>query len=128
MYIDFLRKKGVVVGNNTIIYVPSKTLIDLQNPHMIQIGENVKITEGVKILTHDFTWCVTSQIDGTITGNVGSVEIGNNVFIGMHSIILKGCTIGDNSIIAAGSVVCSDVPAGEIWGGNPAKFIKNNLY
>ena len=42
----------------------------------------------------------------------------------MHSIILKGCTIGDNSIIAAGSVVCSDVPAGEIWGGNPAKFIK----
>ena len=50
--------------------------------------------------------------------------IGDYVFIGAHCIIGKGVTIGDKSIIAAGSVVTRDVPAGEIWGGNPAKFIK----
>lgn len=112
-----------MVGNNTIIYVPSKTLIDLQNPHMIQIGENVKITEGVKILTHDFTWCVTSQIDGTITGNVGSVEIGNNVFIGMNSIITKDVKIGNNVIIGAGSIVTKDCDDNSVYAGVPAKKI-----
>lgn len=52
------------------------------------------------------------------------VFIGDNVFIGAHSIILKGIEIGNNSIIAAGSVVTKSIPANEIWGGNPAKFIK----
>jgi acetyltransferase-like isoleucine patch superfamily enzyme len=53
-----------------------------------------------------------------------SVVIGDNVFLGMNSIVLKGVTIGENSIIAAGSVVTKNVPANEIWGGNPARFIK----
>lgn len=52
------------------------------------------------------------------------VTIGNNVLIGAGSIILKGVTIGDNSIIGAGSVVTKTIPANEIWGGNPAHFIK----
>lgn len=46
-------------------------------------------------------------------------------FIGARSIICKGVTIGDHAMIAAGSVVVGDVPANEVWGGNPAKFIKN---
>lgn len=52
------------------------------------------------------------------------VHIGKCVFVGGHSIILKGVTIGDGAVIGAGSVVTKDIPAGEIWGGNPAKFIK----
>lgn len=52
------------------------------------------------------------------------VVIEENVFIGMNAIILKGVTIGKNSIIAAGSVVTKDIPPNQIWGGNPAKFIK----
>lgn len=51
------------------------------------------------------------------------VIIGNDVFIGAHSTILKGVTIGDKAIIGAGSVVAKSVPAGEIWAGNPARFI-----
>jgi acetyltransferase-like isoleucine patch superfamily enzyme len=51
------------------------------------------------------------------------VTIGNDVFIGAHSTILKGVTIGDKAIIGAGSVVAKSVPAGEIWAGNPARFI-----
>lgn len=51
------------------------------------------------------------------------IVIEDDVFIGARSIITKGVTLGAKSIIAAGSVVVCDVPSGEIWGGNPAKFI-----
>lgn len=51
--------------------------------------------------------------------------IGNHVRICCGAIIIGDVTIGDNSIIAAGSVVTSDVPAGQIWGGNPAHYIKD---
>ena len=46
-------------------------------------------------------------------------------FIGAHSTILKVVTIGENSIIGAGSVISKSIPANEIWAGNPVKFIKN---
>lgn len=52
------------------------------------------------------------------------VIIEDNAFIGARSIILKGVTIGANSIIGAGSVVTKSIPANEIWAGNPAKFIR----
>lgn len=52
------------------------------------------------------------------------IQIKDNVFIGAYSFILKGVTIGENSIVGAGSVVTKNVPANEIWAGNPVKFIK----
>lgn len=52
------------------------------------------------------------------------IIIGDYVFIGARSMILKGVTIGDRSIVAAGSVVTKSIPADELWGGAPAKFIK----
>lgn len=64
-------------------------------------------------------------------GNLGTkhkpIIIGDDVFIGANSIILKGVTIGDNAVIGAGSVVSKDVPTGEIWAGNPAKKIRARL-
>lgn len=52
------------------------------------------------------------------------VVIGNNVFIGMDTLVLKGVTIGDRAVVAARSVVTKSIPADEVWGGNPAKFIR----
>ena len=52
------------------------------------------------------------------------IIIEDGVWIGGHCIILKGVTIGKRSIIGAGSVVSKNVPGNEIWGGNPARFIK----
>lgn len=52
------------------------------------------------------------------------VLIGDDVFIGANCTILKGVTIGERAVIGAGSVVTRDIPADEIWAGNPAKFIR----
>lgn len=46
------------------LYIPTKTLIDEQYPWMITIGDHVRITEGVKILTHDYSWSVLKNCRG----------------------------------------------------------------
>jgi acetyltransferase-like isoleucine patch superfamily enzyme len=56
-------------------------------------------------------------------GVYGSIEVGDNVFLGVNSIILPGKKIGSNSIVGAGSVVTKDVPPGVVVAGNPAKVI-----
>jgi acetyltransferase-like isoleucine patch superfamily enzyme len=55
------------------------------------------------------------------------VQIMDNVFIGARVIVLKGVTIGDGSVIGAGSVVTQDIPAGCIAAGNPCRVIRANL-
>lgn len=52
------------------------------------------------------------------------VHIGKNVWIGANAVILRGVSIGDGAIIAAGAVVNHDIPAYEVWGGIPAKKIR----
>lgn len=56
------------------------------------------------------------------------VHIKRGAFIGANALILKGVTIGEEAIIAAGSVVTENVPDHEVWGGNPAKFIKKECF
>jgi acetyltransferase-like isoleucine patch superfamily enzyme len=53
--------------------------------------------------------------------------IKNDVWVGLNSIILRGVTIGNGAIIAAGAVVTKNIPDYEIWGGVPAKFIKKRF-
>lgn len=122
-YIKHLRKIGVSVGENVVIYSPYKCDIDEQNPHMLKIGNNVKILAGTTILTHDFSWCVSSGLDGMISGAVGKVEINDNVFVARHVTIMRNVTIGENVIIGAGSVVTKDCEANSVYAGVPAKKI-----
>jgi len=127
-YIKYLRSIGMSIGNDVIIYVPHRTVIDEQYPWMISIGDHVRITEGVKILTHDYSWSVLKLLDfnkqsGLILGASGKVIIGNNVFIGMNAIILRNVTIGDNVVIGAGSIVTKDCDSGFVYAGNPTKKI-----
>lgn len=52
------------------------------------------------------------------------ITIKDGVWLGAHTTVLKGVTIGDRSVVGAGSVVTKDIPADELWAGNPARFIK----
>lgn len=52
------------------------------------------------------------------------VLIKRGAFIGAHSIVLKGVIVGEGAVVGAGSVVTGNIPDGEIWAGNPARFIK----
>jgi carbonic anhydrase/acetyltransferase-like protein (isoleucine patch superfamily) len=92
----------------------------------ITIGDNVMIGGSCKIWDTDFHPLQPDvRTDNPNEGyKTKPINIGNNVFIGGFSIILKGTNIGDGSIIGAGSVVSGTIPPGEIWAGNPAKFIK----
>lgn len=127
--IRFLRSKGALIGSNVIVYAPNKTLIDKTAPWLLEIGDRVRIAEGVKILTHDYAWSVLkcceseSFAPGQILGGEGPVVIGNNVFVGMNAIIMRNVTIGDNVIIGAGSVVTKLCESNSVYAGNPAKRI-----
>lgn len=97
-YVEHLKAIGMKIGDDCIVYVPTKTLIDEQYPWMISIGNHVRITEGVKILTHDYSWSVLKNYRGGVFGASGIVEIGDNVVIGAGSIVTKDCE--ENSVYA----------------------------
>ena len=111
------------IGNNTIIYNPRNTIIDETRPWLIKIGDYVKITDNVTILTHGYDWSVLNVQYKEVLGSSGKVEIGNNVFIGMKTTILKGVKIGNNVIIGANSLINKDIPSNVVVAGNPAKVI-----
>lgn len=122
-YIPWLRSLGMVIGDNCMVYAPTKTIIDVQHPWMIEMGNNVQITEGVTILTHGYDWSVFKGKYGDVLGSAGHVKIGSNVFIGMNVTILKGTTIGDNVVIGANSLINKDVPSDCVVVGNPQRVI-----
>lgn len=94
----------------------------------IIIGDHVNIGAGCMIMDSNFhstNWIDRLDRQKDIENHTNApIKIGNVVFIGARSIICKGVTIGDHAMIAAGSVVVTNVPANEVWGGNPARFIK----
>lgn len=125
-YVEFLRKKGVKVGNHVRFFSPRTTHVDVTFPWLVSIGDHVSITHGVIILIHDYSWSVIKrheEFKGEILGAMSPVKIGNNVFIGMNAVITRGVSIGDNVIIGAGSVVTSDCEADSVYAGNPARKI-----
>lgn len=122
-YINYLRNIGIEIGLRTTIFDPQSTIIDETRPWMIKIGNDVQITAGVTILTHGYDWSVLKGVYGDVLGSSGSVKIGNNVFIGTHSTILKGVSIGNNVIIGANSLVNKDIPDNSVAVGNPCKVI-----
>lgn len=122
-YIAYLREKGVSIGENCYIWSPNHTIIDVQNPEMLSIGDYCKITKGVTILSHDYSMSVVRRKYHRHIGYVAKTTIGNNVFIGMNAIILMGTQIGDNCIIGAGAVVNGRFDDNVVIAGNPARVI-----
>mgnify|MGYP002869291832 CR=1 FL=1 len=119
----YLREKGVRIGGGTIFHDANNTTVATQRPWMISIGKYCKITGGVVILDHDYSRSVLRMRYGDILGECRKTEIGDNVFIGLNSIILMGTHIGNNVIVGAGSVVSGTFPDDVVIAGNPAKII-----
>lgn len=86
----------------------------------ITIGENVAIAKEVIIRDSDMHKVSNSVMTAPIV-------IGNHVWIGTRAMIMKGVTIGDGAIVAAGAVVTKDVPSNSIVAGVPAKVVKENI-
>ena len=116
-----LQEIGVKIGNRVTFYGAHQISIDEQYPWLIEIGDDVQITAGVRILTHDYSWSVLKKVYGPILGCAGKVKIGSNVFIGSDSTILGGTEIGNNVIIGAGSLVKGKIPDDCVAIGNPCR-------
>ena len=104
----------VVIGDAVFI----NTGVIIAAEKKIHIGNETII--GDQVIIYDSDW---HGFDGNDVKSV-PVEIGNHVWIGARALILKGVRIGDNSIVAAGSVVTKNVEDAAIVAGNPAKFIR----
>jgi acetyltransferase-like isoleucine patch superfamily enzyme len=118
--VKYARYKGVQVGDNCRVYTRNFG----SEPWLISIGDKVTVTSGVVLLTHDgSTWLMNDEKGRRYLYR--RIEIGNNVFIGVNSIVMPGVKIEDYVIIAAGSIVTKSVPSGVIIAGNPAKIIGN---
>ena len=125
-FIEYLKNHGVTVGDNCYVPEPSSVLVDMTAPWLVTMGSNITLTHGVSILTHDYGWSVlkkSGSLRGSVLGSQAPVRIGNNVFVGINTVITKGVTIGDNVIIGAGSIVSKDCESGFVYAGNPAAKI-----
>ncbi len=103
--------------NGTAITARSKT---------ISIGHDTMIAPNCVVTDSDFhaLWPAETRHIKPAFERDADVTIGAHVWIGMNSLILKGVTIGDGAVIAAGSVVVRDIPAGSVAAGVPAKIVK----
>jgi acetyltransferase-like isoleucine patch superfamily enzyme len=138
-----VNKGRIVIGNHTTLALRVVIHTECTNAE-ITIGDNCllrgcevyarkKVTIGnaciiapeVTIFDSDGHSSSIDQMKRhTLNSQIKPIHIGNNVWVCARSIVLKGVTIGDNSIIGAGSIVTKDVEPNSLYAGNPAKFIR----
>lgn len=115
---------GVTIGSNCSI---TKDVNLGSEPYLISMGDNVRLTKGCALITHDGGLYVPRNM-GLIdkrADKIKRIKIGNNVNFGNYVIVLPGVTIGDNVIIGAGALVTKDVPDNCVVAGVPAKYIES---
>lgn len=107
-----MTAQGLELGEN--VFINASARLDGVAPWLISIGDDTVIGPGVQILSHDAT--TRRQLGYSI---VARVTIGARVFVGAGSILLPGTSIGDDTIIGAGSVLRGEIPGGKLVIGNP---------
>lgn len=114
---NYFRKQGMTIGTQCNIY----SNISTSESYLIEIGNNVTISNDVQFVTHDNS---IIKVFPEMTDIFGKIIIGDNCFIGARSILMYGIELKKNIIVASGSVVTKSFnESGIIIGGNPAKKI-----
>lgn len=114
----FANGGGISIGSGSGIGVNCR----IHGP--LQIGDSVMMGPDVVILTHTHNIERTDIPMGAQGSRAAKVVIGNDVWIGMRSIIMPGVNIGNGVVIGAGAVVTKDIPDYAVVGGVPAKIIR----
>ncbi|MCP3926348.1 MAG: acyltransferase [Desulfobacterales bacterium] len=120
-YAAYLKKKMILKKQGENCFISKGA--DISDPYLTSIGDNVWITDGCKLLCHDASVIMLNMRDGSHFDKVNIISIGNNSFLGNNTIVLPGVSIGNSTIIGAGSVINKNIGNNSIWAGNPAKFI-----
>lgn len=109
------------IGDN--VSIGSNSFLSANNN--VEIGNNVIMSAYVFVTDHDHGFGdIEKNLDKQPLSEGGFVKIGDNVFLGVKSSILKNVTIGKRAVVAANAVVTKDVPAFSIVAGNPARIVK----
>ena len=118
-----LRKQGLVIGEGCEVL----NGCDFgSEPWLVEIGDNVRITSGVKITTHDGGMWVLRHLYPELrdADRFGKVRIGSNCHIGMGAMVMPGVTVGENCVVGAHAVVTRDIPPNSVAVGVPARVIE----
>jgi tetrahydrodipicolinate N-acetyltransferase len=107
----------LTIGHGTNVNGTGTKLLCAQE---ITIGQHCTFSWDVQVLDNDFHALV---VDGVARPSVAPVRIGDRVWVGTRAIVLKGVTIGDGAVVAAGAVVTADVPPGAVVAGVPARVV-----
>lgn len=119
-----LSARGGTLGKGCTIY-PNVEFGS--EPYLIELGDKVRVTNGVRFVTHDGgLWVLRNlgKIDKTV-GKFGKIKVGSNTHIGWNAIIMPDVTIGKNCIIGCGAIVTKDIPDNSVAVGVPAKVIES---
>jgi maltose O-acetyltransferase len=114
--------EGSVIEFGDNVQVNNNAFIKSEGPG-IRVGREALLGSFVEIFDSDFHELHPERRRGG-RPKMGTVDIGENAFIGDGSKILKGVTIGPHSVVGAGSVVTSSVPEGVVAAGNPARIVR----
>ena len=116
------KNRGVKIGENC--HISPYVLIDLIYPELIEIGDNVTIGSNSMIFAHVNPTANEFLKKHGYPRTVKPVQIKNGAVVSVGCIIIAGVTVGENSIVGAGSVVASNIPDNCVALGNPARVIK----
>ena len=114
----FYRMRGIRIGRR--VYIVQGCFLEESRPWLITIEDDVRISAGVTIVTHDMIY---HALDSNVPYRYGEVVLKCRCVIGPGSVILPGVTVGEGALVGAGAIVVKDVPARTVVAGQAATHL-----